>query len=224
MGPIRCAGAERRTSRHLHPRHSWRLTWALAVAMALSAPLGARDAAAQEADDLDTASMPQRTLDDRAAGAASGPGAYRGLNPGEAASRKPRRPDRLTWVGFQPKDDGTSTLFLQLSSEVPFAQEVTNGKLVVKLEGARYGNPNTRRRLDTRFFEGALQQVTSKAVSRRRARRDQPERTAGIELTISFKNPADAGEARAEMRQEEDGFHYLYLNFGAPGVQVSPVQ
>jgi hypothetical protein len=224
MGLIRCAGAERRSSRRLHPRHLWRLSWALAVAMALSVPLGARHAAAQEVDDLDTASMPQRSLDDRAAGTASGPAAYRGLNPGESASRKPKRPNRLTWVGFQPKDDGTSTLFLQLSSEVPFAQEVKNGKLVIKLEGARYGNPNTRRRLDTRFFEGALQQVTSKPVSRRRARRDQPERTAGIELTISFKNPADAREASADMRQEEDGFHYLYLQFGAPGVQVSPGQ
>lgn len=222
MGPHRFDGAERHTSRHPHPRHSWRVAWALTLALA--APLGARDAAAQEAqevDDLETQGMPQRTIDDRAATTAAGPGNYRGLNPGESASRKPRRPNRLTWVGFQPKDDGTSTLFLQLSSEVPFTQQVQNGKLVIKLDGARYGNPNTRRRLDTRFFEGALQQVTSKGVSKRRARRDQPERAAGIELTISFKNPADAREARAEMRQEEDGFHYLYLQFGAPGVQVS---
>lgn len=194
------------------------------MATAVCMTLGAGVAAAQEADDLDTASLPERTIDDRAASTSAGPGAYSGLNPGESASRKPRRPGRLTWVGFQPKDDGTSTLFLQLSSEIPFTQEIANGKLVIKLEGARYANANTRRRLDTRFFDGALQQVTSRAVSRRRARRDQPARTAGIELTISFKNPEEAREARAEMRQEADGFHYLYLQFGAPGVQVSPGQ
>jgi hypothetical protein len=222
MGPTGCDGAERRTSHVPHPRRLRRLAALLTASLAVCVALGAGGAAAQEADDLDTASMPERTIDDRAATAASGPEAYRGLNPGERASRKPRRPGRLTWVGFQPKDDGTSTLFLQLSSEVPYRQELRGNELVLKLEGARYANANARRRLDTRFFEGALQQITSRAVSKRRARRDQPERTAGIELTIAFKNPEDAREASAEMRQEEDGFHYLYLRFGAPGVQVSP--
>lgn len=186
--------------------------------------LGAGGAAAQEVEDIDTRDLPGKTIEDRAARPADGPDAYRGLNPGESASRKPRRPGRVTWVGFQPKDDGTATLFLQMSSELPYSQRVENGKLVVKLEGARFANANARRRLDTRFFESAVQQVTSKAVSKRRARRDQPERTAGVELTISFKNPEDAREASAEMRQEADGFHYLYLQFGAAGVQVSADQ
>ena len=203
MRPIRCPS---RTVRSL--------------VLALTLPLAAGPAAAQEADDLDTPEVPERTINTgpRAPGDTDG---YGGVTPGEGASRKPRRPNRLTWVGFQVKDDGTSTLFVQLTSEVPFTQEVVGGKLVVRLEGARFANRNARRRLDTRFFETALQQVTSRAVSKRRARGDQPARAAGVELTVAFKNPEDAREASAELRQEQDGYHYLYLSFGAAGVRPS---
>jgi hypothetical protein len=205
-----------------HPRRgSRKRLWGLILTSALAFSVAAGPAVAQEADDLDAQEMPERTINSGvSAGAEAGDG-YGGVTPGEGTPRKPRRPNRLTWVGFQIKDDGTSALFVQLTSEVPFTQEVAGGKLVVRLEGARYANRNARRRLDTRFFETALQQVTSRAVSKRRARGDQPVRPAGVELTIAFKNPEDAREARAEVRQEQDGYHYLYLSFGAAGVRTS---
>jgi hypothetical protein len=237
MRPIRCPGPSCHPRHHRHPRDARgailasisirgsirgrALGWSLVLALALGAPFGAGRAAAQEADDLDTQGIPDETIN---TGVRTQTGDYGGVTPGESTSRKPRRPNRVTWVGFQVKDDGTSTLFVQLTSEVPFTQEVAGGKLIVRLEGARYSNRNARRRLDTRFFETALQQVTSRAVSKRRARGDQPARPAGVELTISFKNPEDAREARAELRQEQDGYHYLYLSFGAAGVRTSGQQ
>jgi hypothetical protein len=241
MRPIRRAGTSCRHDLHpFSPRLSWhgsrRGAWVLALAVGLAVPFGAGRAAAQETEDVDTSELPDRTINTQrgntqrgntqrgnpqGGGATADRDGYGGVNPGEGTSRKPRRPNRLTWVGFQPKDDGTSTLFLQLTSEVPFTQEVKNGKLLVRLEGARFANANARRRLDTRFFETALQQVTSRAVPKRRARGDEPARAAGVELTISFKQPEDAREARAEMRQEADGYYYIYLNFGAAGVRTS---
>ena len=218
MRSIRCPGPSCPPCHRRHRRAARRTIGALALALALMMPLGA---GAQEADDLDTEGIPERTINTGGGPQAAASAGYGGVTPGESTSRKPRRPGRLTWVGFQVKDDGTSTLFVQLTSEVPFTQEVAGGKLVVTLEGARYGNSNVRRRLDTRFFETALQQVTSRPVSKRRARGDQPARPAGVALTISFKNPEDAREARAELRQEEDGYHYLYLRFGASGVRIS---
>lgn len=221
MRSIRCPGPSCHPCHCRHPRVATRrwLGWSLALALALGAPFGAGRAAAQEADDLDTQDIPTETIN---AAGASPTGDYGGVTPGEKnTSRKSKRPNRVTWVGFQVKDDGTSTLFVQLTSEVPFTQEVAGGKLLVRLEGARYANRNARRRLDTRFFETALQQVTSRAVSRRRARGDQPARPAGVELTVAFKNAEDAREARAELRQEQDGYYYLYLSFGAAGVRTS---
>lgn len=226
MRPIRCPEPSCHPVHRRHRRGSRRTVCNLipTLALALALPLAAGRAGAQEAEDLDTQGMPERTINTGDTGRRAGAGArdgYGGVTPGEGAPRKPRRPNRLTWVGFQIKDDGTSTLFVQLTSEVPFTQEVAGNKLVIRLEGARYANRNARRRLDTRFFETAVQQVTSRAVPKRRARGDQPARPAGVELTISFKNPEDAREARAELRQEQDGYQYLYLSFGAAGVRTS---
>lgn len=195
------------------------------LALALATPLLAGNVAAQEVDDLDTQGLPEQPINTGVgAETVRATGAYGGVTPGEGTAKKPRRPNRLTWVGFQTRDDGTSTLFAQLSSEVPFTQEVAGRKLIVRLEGARYANRNVRRRLDMRFFETTLNQVTSRAVSRRRARGDRPARPAGVELIVEFKNPEDAREARAELRQEQDGYHYLYLHFGAAGVRTSAEQ
>jgi hypothetical protein len=221
MRPIRCSGPLCDPCHRRYRRGSRRRSWALALALGLAVPLAGGRAAAQEVDDLDTQEIPERTINTGLRDQDAARNGYGGVKPGEGTPRKPRRPNRLTWVGFQVRDDGTSTLFVQLTSEVPFTQEVVGGKLVVRLEGARYANRNARRRLDTRFFATALQQVTSRAVSKRRARGDQPARPAGVELTISFKSPEDAREARAELRQEQDGYQYLYLSFGAAGVRTS---
>lgn len=142
-------------------------------------------------------------------------GVYSGVQPqvagsdreGQAGAKKRRRrPGRITWVGFQAQGDGGARVFLQLTSEVPYEQRVEKGRLVVHLDGARLGNRNARRFLDTRFFDTALARIDADAVRRRRGRK------AGVDLEIRFKSPADAAEAQASMTTSEiDGYTYLFL-------------
>ena len=140
-------------------------------------------------------------------------GEYTGVLPGKSPPRKNKPRNRMTWLGFQPKGDGTARLFVQLTSEVSFEQEVRDGSLYVKLDGVKYGDRNARRRLDTRFFATTLRLVTSRAVGKRRARKGKPAQTMGIELRIQFKNASDTRQARAELVEEKDGYHYLFLDF-----------
>lgn len=149
---------------------------------------------------------------------------YKGVVPGgEVDVRSPkRRPaNRVTWVGFQPQSDGSARLFVQLTGEPSYSQALQDGVLVVKVEGVRLHTSSVGRRLDTRFFDTALAQVTTRRVHKRKARKDQPARTAGVELRVEFKNAGDAREAQAALRTEEDGYHYLYLDFGPAGVRIS---
>lgn len=138
-------------------------------------------------------------------------GEYSGVSPRNNPLKPPRRPNVLSWIGFQPQDGGQARLFIQLSSEVSYTQAVKDGTLYLMLEGVSYRNANARRRLDTRFFDTALQQVTSRRVSKRRARRGQPAQPGGIELRIQFKNAADARPGNASMSAGEDGYYYLFL-------------
>ncbi len=143
-------------------------------------------------------------------------GEYGGVVPGKSTHKAGKRKNTLSWIGFQPKEGGAAQVFIQLSNEVPYEQTVVEGILVVKLTGARYRSRNARRRLDLRFFESALRLITSKRVSKRRARKNRPARTAGIEIRIQFKNPSDARVPTATMRSEKDGFTYLLLDFDPP--------
>ncbi|GAB4536624.1 MAG: hypothetical protein Tsb0020_51390 [Haliangiales bacterium] len=141
---------------------------------------------------------------------------YGGVVPGDASSPgKRKRPDRVTWIGHQPRSGGGSRLFVQLTSEVAYDQEVRGDVLVVKLEGARYGRRSVGRRLDMRFFDSVLAQVSTKRVGKRRARGDRGPQSAGVELRIEFKDGEDARAAAASLRAEPDGYHYLYLDFEA---------
>jgi len=143
-------------------------------------------------------------------------GEYGGVTPGKSTLKGTKRKNQVSWIGFQPQADGSTRLFVQLSNDVEFSQEVRKGVLVVHLDGARYRNRNAQRRLDTRFFATTLRQVTSRRVGKRRARGDRPARTAGIEVRIQFKDPQQARVANAEMVREKDGFHYLFLDFTGP--------
>ncbi len=143
-------------------------------------------------------------------------GEYGGVVPGKVGDQRRKAPKTrrtvLTWIGFQNRGAG-SRLFVQLTRDADFDQEVVGDKLVVTIPGARFGSRNARRRLDTRFFETSLRQVVPK-----RARR-KGKRKAGVALHISFKNPSDARSASAQLSREQDGYYYLYLDFG-PGTTM----
>lgn len=144
-------------------------------------------------------------------------GEYSGVKPGASPYDAPKRKKNLvSWIGFQLREGGGSRVFVQLSNEVSYEQRVEDGTLAVKLENGRYRHRNVSRRLDTRYFETVLRQVTSKRVRKRRATRKRPAQSPGIELRIEFKNAADAQQATATVEKEKDGYHYLYLDFPAP--------
>ena len=183
----------------------------LALATALCGIALPRATPAQSAEAQDSAAVGKETE-------------YKGVVPGgevEVRSPKRLRANRVTWIGFQPRTDGAARLFVQLTGEPSYSQALQDGALVVKIEGVRLHTSSVGRRLDTRFFDTALAQVTTRRVHKRRARKDRPAQTRGVELRIEFKNPADAREAEAALRTEEDGFHYLYLDFDPAGVRIS---
>ena len=154
-------------------------------------------------------------------GAPSGDGAvgkYQGVAPGEGApdGRKPPRHGRtptVTWLGFQPQPGGGARVFVQLDREVAHPQEVVDGALVVSLVGARVAHSNSRRFLDTRFFDTAVERVAIEPV-RRKARGARPS-GGGLELIIRFKDPATARELTSSMSAGKDGFTYLTVNVPA---------
>lgn len=127
---------------------------------------------------------------------------------------------RLTWVGFQPKKDGSARVFFQLTRDTPVSQRLEKGVLIVTLEGARFRRRNTRRKLDTRYFDTAIFGIKARRVHARRAHKDRPARKAGIEVRITFKNAADAREGKISRAVLKDKFSYVFLDFG-PGTPAA---
>jgi len=143
-------------------------------------------------------------------------GAYGGVEPGQDAppGHRPRRGKfpLVTWVGFQPQDGGSSRVFIQLDRDVQHHQSVKNGALVITLENARYANTNARRFLDTRFFETAVERITTQPIRKRKGSRG-----GGIEIAIRFKNAGDAREIEPAKNIGKDGMVYILLEVGPPG-------
>lgn len=140
-------------------------------------------------------------------------GEYSGIEPGEGAppgvkARRGKFP-LVTWVGFQPQEGGGARVFIQLDREFTHATDVKNGAIHVVLAGARYANRNARRQLDTRFFQTGIERITTQPARRRRGKGAK----SGVEVTIRFKNPADAGGSPTTMAGK-DGMQYLVFDFG----------
>ena len=160
-------------------------------------------------------------------GKPSAAGEYGGVKPGTTTIVPPGAPWKrskwapMFWVGFQPRDGGGSRVFIQLGREVEYDQRIEKGELVVTLDRTRFANRNAGRPIITRFFEGAVSQVAPRRVRRRKGPSGTPGRRGGVEIRVQFKNPADLGQASATLSREQDGFVYLYLDFG-PGSEAEP--
>jgi hypothetical protein len=141
-------------------------------------------------------------------------GAYSGVEPGQEAppGHRPRRGKypQVTWVGFQPQEGGSSRVFIQLDRDVQHHESVKDGALVITLDNARYANSNARRFLDTRFFESAVERITTHPIRKKKGR------GAGIEIAVRFKNAGDAHEVEPAKNIGKDGMVYLVLDLG-PG-------
>lgn len=145
-------------------------------------------------------------------------GEYGGVRPGqsprahEGRNVKPPKPGTLAWIGFQG-----GTVFLQIGAEVGYSQRVDGKQLVVHLTGIKRLGRQVRRALDTRFFDTPISRVVVKKVKKRKARKGSPARAAGVEVRISYKDPATVAEASIRSAVEADGLFYLYLDFGSGG-------
>jgi hypothetical protein len=138
-------------------------------------------------------------------------GAYQGVTPGSKKSEMPKPPKKrpgkptVTWIGFQPLEGGSARVFVQASHNFTYIQSVAGDELVVSMPDVKLGNYNFQRFMDTSFFDAPLKIVRAKPMKKR-----------GVEIHIKFKGGgARQGDARLE--QAQDGYHYLFLDFGASG-------
>ena len=133
-------------------------------------------------------------------------GVYSGLRPGgnpapaeTPAARPHRGPNTLRWIGFQA-DGETAHVFAVMASPCAVSQRIEGQTLVVRLDGVRAGDANTRRPIDTQFFATPVARVTSAGHARR-----------GVELRIELKDgPAREGAVRTAV--EADGAFYVYVD------------
>jgi hypothetical protein len=74
---------------------------------------------------------------------------------------------------------------------------------------------NTRRPLETRFFDTPIARVTAKAVRARRGSKKAPARKAGIEVRIAFKEASKAREGSLRSDAEVEGAYTVHLDMAA---------
>ena len=144
----------------------------------------------------------------RLSGQPNAEGDYSGVTPGvdQAKRNRPKPPTSkgsLSWLGFASKNGGAE-VFFQSAAAFEIDQRVDGGVLSVRLLGLTKQVHNTRRPIDTRFFDNPLARITAKVVKGK---------TPGIDVRITFKNAKDAKVGTMRMATEADGLFYLYLSF-----------
>lgn len=146
-------------------------------------------------------------------------GEYGGVSPAgtpspDARMKRPA-PRTLGWIGYAATD-GTGEVFFQAAQPFTITQRVESGAVVVQLSGLTKLARNTRRPLDTTFFDAPVARISAKTVRASRARRGQPARAAGVEVRIAFKAGAVVTEGVTRTATEKDGLYYVYLTFAGP--------
>lgn len=121
--------------------------------------------------------------------------------PGHLRGRPGATPTVVTWPGFQPRADGASRFFLQLTSRAQYEVRSEPGRVVVTLRGVRIPDRQTRRVLDTRFFDTPV----ARARTERRGRRD---------VAFVFEMRADATPV-VSLDVAADGYTFVYVEFPA---------
>lgn len=145
---------------------------------------------------------------------------YGGVAPGQASDREPL-PARggwtnLTWLGFVPEEEGRARVFAQVGRDVTPRQEIVEDELWILLDRVRPASRNAARPLDVRFFDTDLERVWAERVSRRpEGEGEEPALPDGTKIAVSFEGGAEPREAEVSIVREEDGFHYVFLDFSA---------
>jgi len=145
--------------------------------------------------------------------AQSGGGAYRGVVPGGGkvlpphAPRK-KNPTRVTWTGFQMREDGGSRVFVQLTADAPYQVSEIGSSLHVIIKGAKLHLRNNARPLDTHFFATPVRSIRATAKS------------GEVVLVIQTKGHA----THTEKTEAQGGYQFLMIDFppeGASGASAS---
>jgi hypothetical protein len=145
-------------------------------------------------------------------------GQYGGVDPAGTPSPDARiaRPpaNTLGWVGFRATD-GIAVVFFQAAQPFTITQRVEAGQVVVALDGLIHQARNTRRPLDTHFFDAPIARITATTTRSKRARRGHPAHVAGVTVRIGFQAGAPVTEGVVTTATEKDGLFYTYLTFPA---------
>jgi hypothetical protein len=138
------------------------------------------------------------------------PAGYPGVRPGsgnpppaeDVARARAAHGERLvTWPGFQMLADGRSQFFLQMSGPVRVTERRAAGRFELVLTNTSTHLRNTRRPLETRFFNTPVTRATVK----RRGRKD---------LVVLFELRMHVTpDVRTEAR--DDGYQYVLVTFPA---------
>jgi hypothetical protein len=195
-----------------------RATASILVGILLGVAAPVASAVAQDEPESDEADAAEPGAPRGTAAPTKREGDYSGVSPGEPAATAKKvkaGASTLTWVGFAAQDGGGAQIFFQGTSRFAASQRLEGSTLVVEIEGLKRMAANTRRPLDTRFFESSVARVTAKAVRARKKTRKAPARKAGIEVRITFKNAADAREGNLRQETAPDGTFVIYLDLAA---------
>jgi hypothetical protein len=130
-------------------------------------------------------------------------GSYGGVKPGgdepPAISAKPgSTPPAITWPGFQAMPDGSSRVFVQVTTQVDVSAASVNGKIVVDLGNVAIVGKTNRFPLITKFFNTPVTQVEVKRANKRTT------------LVLSMRAQV---EPRISHEQAKSGFHFVYIDF-----------
>jgi hypothetical protein len=132
---------------------------------------------------------------------------YEGVVPGSGhepplngAARRQRRDGAaiLSWVGFQAMEDGGSRFFLQLSREVPYQGQSSEGRFEVLLPNTRVHLRNTLRPLETRFFDTPVRSADAKR--------------RGRDMVVIFELRAEVAP-RLSSAEGQNGYRFVYVDW-----------
>jgi hypothetical protein len=129
-----------------------------------------------------------------------------GKKPTKKAKAKAASGPLVSWVGFQKQESGGARVFVQCTGAAAYEQAVSGDRLVVFLPGAKLGDRNNGRFLDTSFFDTRVARIEVHASGRKRG--EKP----GLAVVVSFKKGA-ATQASAKVETGADGLVYLFLDF-----------
>jgi hypothetical protein len=104
-----------------------------------------------------------------------------------------------TWPGFQPRSDGASRFFVQLTAMPSYDVRTERGRVVVSMRDVRIGDRQARRPLDTRYFSTPV----TRAYLERRGRND-------CALVLELRA---AVAPSVTVERGEDGMVYLMVSF-----------